>query len=287
MKIAQLCAVEIHALPFLLAADALRCARPARGRRHRRRRPFMDKVAPRASASSRSPSTARQNRPPPRERAALKALFPPRRSTSPCAHAGGALFGRWRRVACRRAEDRLHCARLLFPRAHAWPKRAAFVRSNGWRTPHSCSLHPGRGRRRDRAALGLIRGHIIQAIGNGRRSEALSIRRQTAAARARLRQSLGASADRVVILTIGRSSPERAHVELIEAMKSVDANLWVVGDRCRRPCDPIDAALDAAERDPVLRRARAFSSLSRRRARSPGARRPLPLPSHREGIRAR
>jgi glycosyltransferase involved in cell wall biosynthesis len=84
---------------------------------------------------------------------------------------------------------------------------------------------------------------------------------------------------------VGRLVAEKGYIELIEAMRSVDAQLWVVGERLASDhADPVDAAVLAAATDPVLKQ----------RVRFLGYRTDVPvlmraadiytLPSHREGM---
>lgn len=99
----------------------------------------------------------------------------------------------------------------------------------------------------------LIRGNVIEAIGNG-----VDPRRfapdADGGARRRLRAAIGSDADRVVILMIGRLVAEKGHPELIEAMRSVDADLWIVGERLGSDhAGEIDRAIDAALSDSDLR----------------------------------
>jgi len=84
---------------------------------------------------------------------------------------------------------------------------------------------------------------------------------------------------------IGRLVSEKGYPELFEAMKQVDAHLWVAGARLLSDhADPIDSLLAAIEADPDLRR----------RVHLLGERDDIPdllaaadlftLPSHREGM---
>lgn len=131
---------------------------------------------------------------------------------------------------------------------------------------------------------GLIRGPVIEAVGNGadpdRFRPAWSRREREA-----VRQGLDAPMDRAVILAIGRLVAEKGYPELIAAMRSVDAELWIAGERLESDHAPgIDAALRAAGSDPGLRD----------RIRFLGYRDDVPdlmraadivcLPSHREGM---
>jgi glycosyltransferase involved in cell wall biosynthesis len=127
------------------------------------------------------------------------------------------------------------------------------------------------------------RGAPIQAIGNG--VDPARFPPGDAEARADMRQALGTPADRVVIMAVGRLVAEKGYPELIDAMRQVDAELWIVGDRLASDhADNIDSAITAAETDPVLSP----------RIRFLGYRQDVPallqaadiftLPSHREGM---
>jgi glycosyltransferase involved in cell wall biosynthesis len=103
--------------------------------------------------------------------------------------------------------------------------------------------------------------------------------------RADIRTALGTPLDRPVILMVGRLVAEKGYPELIEAMRNVDAVLWIVGERLASDhAGGINAAVAAAESDPVLKS----------RIRLLGYRSDVPdllraadiftLPSHREGM---
>jgi glycosyltransferase involved in cell wall biosynthesis len=81
------------------------------------------------------------------------------------------------------------------------------------------------------------------AVGNGRDPARF---RPNPEARARLRAELGVAPDRVVVVIVSRLVRHKGHPELVEAMRGIDAELWVVGDRL--PSDhgaDVEAALDA------------------------------------------
>lgn len=126
---------------------------------------------------------------------------------------------------------------------------------------------------------------IIEAIGNGVDPGRFAAPDDAAASRAQLRAGLDTPADATVIVMVGRLVAEKGYLELFEAMRTVDAILWVAGDRL--PSDHaarIDQAIDAISADPVLSR----------RVRFLGYRTDMPailhaadlftLPSHREGM---
>ncbi len=132
--------------------------------------------------------------------------------------------------------------------------------------------------------LGLCRTGDVLAIGNG--SDPARFRPGTGEeARQQLRASLGVDDAQAVIIMIGRLVAEKGYPELVEAMRSLDAQLWIVGERL--PSDharAIDDTLRAIEEDPELGR----------KIKLLGYRTDVPellragdifvLPSHREGV---
>jgi glycosyltransferase involved in cell wall biosynthesis len=130
----------------------------------------------------------------------------------------------------------------------------------------------------------LSAGGVVAAIGNGVDSRHFHPAGD-AAERAATRRALGAAEDAAVILMIGRLVAEKGYLELFEAMREVEAILWIVGERL--PSDhasAIDHAIEALARDPRLAP----------RIRLLGYRSDVPqllraadiftLPSHREGM---
>ena len=101
--------------------------------------------------------------------------------------------------------------------------------------------------------LGLIRGEIIEAIGNGV-DPARFHPASDAGERATIRASLGASDDAVAIMTVGRLVAEKGYPELFEAMRAVPAaELWVIGERLASDhAESIANNIAAAESDPDL-----------------------------------
>lgn len=99
--------------------------------------------------------------------------------------------------------------------------------------------------------LRLARGPIT-AIGNGvdpmRFHDSID-----KASRDKLRRETGTAIDRVVVMGIGRLVAEKGFPELIEAMRDVDAELWVVGERLKSDhAQNIEPMLEAMERDEEL-----------------------------------
>ena len=130
--------------------------------------------------------------------------------------------------------------------------------------------------------LGLCRGGTVEAIGNGSNPERF---RPDPVARESVRQALGTGDDTVVIVMVGRLVAEKGYPELFEAMRRVDGELWVIGERLQSDhAAAIDDAIDTARNDPELSR----------RIRFLGYRDDVPdllkaadiftLPSHREGM---
>jgi glycosyltransferase involved in cell wall biosynthesis len=133
--------------------------------------------------------------------------------------------------------------------------------------------------------LGLCRrGGTIMAIGNG--SDPARFRpADDAADRAALRARLGLASPRPAIVCVARLVAEKGYPELFDALRAVDADLWVVGERLDSDhAGSVAADIDAVERDPARRD----------RVRFLGYRGDVPdllraadifvLPSHREGM---
>lgn len=130
--------------------------------------------------------------------------------------------------------------------------------------------------------LSMCRTGDIMAIGNGSDPDVFHPGPE---GRDRIRTEQGTGADTTVILMAGRLVAEKGYPELIAAMRDVDAELWVVGDRLDSDhAKSIDDSLREATTDPVLSQ----------RVRVLGYRSDMPdlmraadiftLPSHREGM---
>lgn len=100
--------------------------------------------------------------------------------------------------------------------------------------------------------LGLCRSGDVLAIGNG----GDPARFHPCAgddARQQMRADLGADDGKPVIIMIGRQVAEKGYPELVEATRSLDAHLWIVGNRLASDhARAIDGALKAIEYDPWL-----------------------------------
>ncbi|MDP6352267.1 MAG: glycosyltransferase family 4 protein [Alphaproteobacteria bacterium] len=132
--------------------------------------------------------------------------------------------------------------------------------------------------------LGLCAAGVVAAIGNGVSPERFHPA-STPAARLATRRALDTPKEACVIVVIGRLVVEKGYRELFAAMASVDAVLWVVGERLVSDhAQDIGPAIEAVRADPTLSR----------RIRFLGQRTDVPeilraadiftLPSHREGM---
>ena len=133
--------------------------------------------------------------------------------------------------------------------------------------------------------LGLCRGGVVEAIGNGVDPERFHPADDGGAERRETRRAQETPEDAVVVMVIGRLVAEKGYGELFHAMRGLDAHLWVVGERLASDhARGIAGAIDAALGDPSLGP----------RLRLLGARDDVPellraadvytLPSHREGM---
>ncbi len=132
--------------------------------------------------------------------------------------------------------------------------------------------------------LGLSRGPV-HAIGNGSDPARFRPAAEEPSARARIRAELATPPDRPVIAVVGRLVDEKGYPELLAAMRNVNAELWVIGERLASDhAGSVDAAIAALEGDEA----------TRSRIRFLGYRSDVPdilrgadiftLPSHREGM---
>ncbi len=116
---------------------------------------------------------------------------------------------------------------FLFNQPAPWPRRAAALVMEwlGGRCTDvffTVSTEEAADARRLRIHRGAV------AIGNGRDPARFQ---PDPAARARLRAALGVAADRVVVVAVSRLVRHKGYPELLAAMRTVDAELWVVGER--------------------------------------------------------
>ena len=175
---------------------------------------------------------------------------------------------------------------FYFDERTPWHKRAVFVALEwlGGRVTDVLFTQSQEDARTARR-LGLCRGGVIEAIGNGVDRARFAPARDGGAGRRAIRRSLDTADDAVVVMAIGRLVAEKGYPELFAAMRRVDAVLWVAGERL--PSDharAIGREIDAALADPALGP----------RVRVLGHRDDVPellraadvftLPSHREGM---
>ena len=119
------------------------------------------------------------------------------------------------------------CHGFLFNQPGSWGRRFA-----GWAMEFAAArvtrilLTVSREEAEDARRLGIGR-HAI-AVGNGRDPGRF---RPDPAARMRIRAELGVPADRVVVVIVSRLVRHKGHPELLAALRDIDAELWVVGDR--------------------------------------------------------
>ena len=136
----------------------------------------------------------------------------------------------------------------------AWPKRSVFIALEWLAGRVTDVLFTQSAEDAETARkLGLIAGNHVEAIGNGV-DTALFHNKGTPAKRKQLRRETGSPDDRTVILSIGRLVAEKGFPELITAMRDVDADLWVVGERLESDhAGNIEDVLNLARTDPVLK----------------------------------
>ena len=167
-----------------------------------------------------------------------------------------------------------------------WPKRSLIVAMEWFRPaalPTPCSRSPQKTRYQPGALACVGTGDIL-AIGNGS-DPARFYPSDDESARQRLRASLGADDERPVIIMIGRLVAEKGYPELVEAMRALDAHLWIIGDRLQSDhAGAIDETLRQVEKDAELRRKIILLGY---RSNVPDLLRAgdmFVLPSHREGM---
>jgi glycosyltransferase involved in cell wall biosynthesis len=135
------------------------------------------------------------------------------------------------------------CHGFLFNQPSPWPRRAAsfameFLAGQITDVFMTVSEKEAADARRYRIA------RHATAIGNGRDP---AIFQPNPAARARIRAQFGLTQGRVVVLAVARLVAHKGHAELAQAMREVDAELWVVGERLPSDRGPdMEAALRGA-----------------------------------------
>jgi glycosyltransferase involved in cell wall biosynthesis len=197
-------------------------------------------------------------------------------------------------LAGRPAAKRAGAARVVYT-AHGfyfhehmpWPKRWLHVALEWWGGRFTDVLFTQAAEDADTArALGLCRGGVVAAIGNGSDPARFRPAAPGEDTRARLRSAIGTRADTPVFVMIGRLVAEKGYPELFRAMKvAPDAELWVVGERLASDhAQSIERDIAAVEADPDLSRRIRFLGY---RADVPALLRAADafvLPSHREGM---
>jgi glycosyltransferase involved in cell wall biosynthesis len=133
--------------------------------------------------------------------------------------------------------------------------------------------------------FGLCRTGDILAIGNGSDPARFFPVPPESTERTALRRSLAVDEKTPVIAVVGRLVAEKGYPELFEAMRAVDARLWVIGERLTSDhAEAIDMAVDTAQSDSILRQRIQFLGY---RGDVPALLRAADmfvLPSHREGM---
>ncbi len=163
------------------------------------------------------------------------------------------------------------------------PKRAAFIAME-WvagRFTHTLFTQAAE----DAATakrLALCRTGDVLPIGNGCDP---ALFKPDPTARQKIRAELDTSADRVIIAAVGRLVAEKGFPELVDAMRGVDAELWLVGERLASDhAATLDDVFKAVDTDPVLRRRVRLLGYRTDIAALLAAADIFALPSHREGM---
>lgn len=119
------------------------------------------------------------------------------------------------------------CHGFLFNQPGPWPRRAASFLME-WIAGKITDVYMTVSTEEAQDASRLWINRRSHAVGNGRDP---AIFHPDANARARVRAEMGVPKDRVVVTALSRLVREKGYAELIEAMQTVDAELWVVGER--------------------------------------------------------
>ena len=159
---------------------------------------------------------------------ALVALF--RAEKPDLVHAHMPISGFLARLAARAAgvpHVAYTCHGFLFNQPGPWPRRAASLAME-WIAGRFTDVFTtvSTEEAADAKRLGIARNPL--PVGNGR-SPALF--RPDPAARAAVRAALGVTEDAVVVTAVSRLVRHKGYPELLEAMRGVPAELWVVGER--------------------------------------------------------
>jgi glycosyltransferase involved in cell wall biosynthesis len=119
------------------------------------------------------------------------------------------------------------CHGYLFNQPGPWPRRAAALLME-WLGGRLTDIYMtvSEEEAADARRLRIARGAV--GIGNGRDPARFH---PDPAARRRIRGELGVPAERVVVIAVSRLVRHKGYPELLAAMRAVDAELWVVGER--------------------------------------------------------
>ena len=153
-----------------------------------------------------------------------------RRERPDVVHAHMPISGFLARVAARVAgvpKVAYTCHGYLFNQEGSWVRRAGGLVMEwigGWLT--DVYMNVSREEAGDARRLRIHRNPV--AIGNGRDP---ALFRPNPEARARLRTAMGVPAATVAVVIVSRVVVYKGYIELLEAMRDVPAELWVVGDR--------------------------------------------------------
>jgi glycosyltransferase involved in cell wall biosynthesis len=162
---------------------------------------------------------------------ALRALIALLRAEKPdMVHAHMPISGFLARLAARIAgvpRVAYTCHGFLFNQPGPWPRRVASLAMEwiGGRLT-DVFLTVSAAEAEDARRLGIFRHPV--AVLNGRDP---AVFRPDPSARSAIRAALGTLQDRVVILAVSRLVRHKGYPELLAAMRNVDAELWVVGER--------------------------------------------------------
>jgi glycosyltransferase involved in cell wall biosynthesis len=125
--------------------------------------------------------------------------------------------------------------------------------------------------------LGLCKGGVIEAIGNGVDPARFHPSNDAGVERALLRAALATPIDATVVLMVGRLVAEKGYPELFEAMEGLGAVLWAVGERLPSDHEGAVKAPTEAHNIRLLGQRSDIDALMR-------AADLFVLPSHREGM---
>jgi len=119
------------------------------------------------------------------------------------------------------------CHGFLFNQEGSWPRRAVALAME-WVGGRLTDIEMTVSSEEAEDARRLHIARRVVAIGNGRDPARFH---PDPAARARLRAAFGVPSDRVVVVAVSRLVRHKGYPELLAAMKDIDAELWVVGER--------------------------------------------------------